>query len=113
MASLVVSMRFSRTSRKTLSAANIGRVASAARSVGRSSKERGDVERAEAEITHYQSERQQLEDQLAAEIAAMDMSDDRFDNTNLPVKKGDIRPGLVAIVWEPWWHDSNGERPAW
>ena len=99
--------------RKTLSAANVGRVASAARSVGRSSKERGDVERAEAEIAHHQSERQHLEDELAAEIAAVGISDDRFDNTNLPVKKGDIRPGLVAIVWEPWWHDHNGERPAW
>jgi len=99
--------------RKALSAATAGRVASAARSAGRSSKERGDVERAETEIAHHQRERQQLEDDLAADIAATGSSDDRIDSTSLPLKKGDIRPGLVAIVWEPWWHDQTGERPAW
>lgn len=105
-------------SRKAISAANISRAGTAMRSVGRISKESGDVGRAEETVEAVQQQYAALEAQFneetAAIDAALDPTTDDLDTTILKPKKSNIQIQLVALAWAPHAVDAGGDAtPAW
>jgi len=98
--------------RKTLSATNINRAASAARSAGRIGRESGDVDRADDNLDVVRQQRADLQKQFEAETAALETS---LDASAAPVtkvevspRKSDIAVGEVALVWAPWRKGADG-----
>lgn len=92
--------------RRTLSAANVNRAASAARSATRIGRESGDVDRASESVEVVQQKQKDLQQQFDADAAALDT---RFDATavvlrkvQISPRKSDIAVGEVALVWAPW-----------
>lgn len=105
-------------SRKTISATNISKAATAMKSVGRISKESGDVGRAEETVEAVQEQYTALETEFNQETAAVDsacdpMTDD-LDKTILKPKKTNIQIRMVALAWAPHAVDASGSAtPAW
>lgn len=91
--------------RRTLSAANVNRAASAARAATRIGRESGDVERAGDSLEVVQQKQRDLQQQFEADTAALET---RFDATTAVLRKmqvsprkSDIAVGEVALVWAP------------
>jgi hypothetical protein len=98
--------------RKALSATNINRAASAARSASRIGRESGDVDRADESLEGVRQQRADLQRQFEAETAALESS---LDASAAPVtkvqvspRKSDIAVGEVALVWAPWRKGADG-----
>jgi hypothetical protein len=75
------------------------------RGVGRSSRERDDVQRAEETLETARAERRELEERLAEEIKEMR---DRFEageleveEVRIPPRKADITVQRLALAWWP------------
>jgi hypothetical protein len=89
--------------RKTISATNINRIGTAARSAARTGKERGDVTLAESSVESLQQQLQEMESQLQNEIdsltAASDPATEQFEALAVRPKKTAISIQLVALVW--------------
>lgn len=90
--------------RKTLSATNIGKVATAARSAGRAMKEQGDVGRANETVEAIDAQIQELNAQIESEVAAMqtssDASTEELESIVIRPKKTNIQVKLVALAWK-------------
>lgn len=90
--------------RKAISAANVGRATTAARSVGRSMKESEDIERAQETVAALEVQAKELEDELAAETAALhastDVVNERLETLVLKPKRGNVTIKVVALVWQ-------------
>ncbi|MDX2132837.1 MAG: DUF87 domain-containing protein [Planctomycetota bacterium] len=102
--------------RKTLSQANIGRAAGAMRGVGRSARERADVERAEETVEAVQARIVALEQELAGEL---DASAARFSPDAEPLETVTIRPKKAGVqvrslvlAWAPYWESAGARTPA-
>jgi hypothetical protein len=98
--------------RKAMSASNIGRAGTAARSASRWGHESQDVARAEESIEVL---RQRLADatrEVEAEVARMETSYDtaaiELRRVEVPARKSDIAVGEVALVWTPWRKGADG-----
>ena len=98
--------------RRTLSAANVNRAASAARAATRIGRESGDVERAGESLEVVQQKQRDLQQQFEADAAALET---RFDATTAVLRKmqvsprkSDIAVGEVALVWAPWRKGADG-----
>ncbi len=98
--------------RRTLSATNVNRAASAARSATRIGRESGDVDRANESLEAIQQRQRDLQQQFDADAAALEA---RFDATAVTLRKvqvsprkSDIAVGEVALVWEPWRKGADG-----
>jgi hypothetical protein len=83
----------------------LGKASTAARSVGRTAKERTDVAHAEADLGALQQQQAALEAELADEVAALEA---RFDPAAVPVetaaikaRKSDTGVSDLALVWQP------------
>ena len=91
--------------RKTLSAANAGRLASGGRAVGRTVRERADVERAHDTVAAVESQLATLshdfENELSTLTARLDPRSETFTTVTLVPKKTDIAIRLVGLVWIP------------
>ncbi len=91
--------------RKTFSAANVGKAATAARGVGRSMKESQDVSRAQDNKAAVQAQLQELETSLQAEIAGIEAAHDPLteplETIALKPKRTGIQVRLVALTWVP------------
>ena len=89
--------------RKTISATNIGKAASAARSTSRMMRESGDVGRAQENIRTIQEQIQELDAQLQAEVAGLDAASDAaqkpLDSVSLKAKKTNIAVQRVVLAW--------------
>ena len=86
--------------RKTISAANINRIGTAARSATRISKERGDVGLAEATVESLQQQIQDLSAELEQEIATIPApSQEALETITVKAKKSNITVQLVALAW--------------
>jgi hypothetical protein len=89
--------------RKTLSAANIGKATTAARGMGRSMKEREDVQRVSGSRDELKAELANVEGQLQSEVASLEANapsaDRTFTSTALKPKKTDIAAQRVVLVW--------------
>ena len=91
--------------RKALSAANAGRVATSSRAVGRTLRERGDVERAQDTVAALTTQIQTLDDEFTAAVTALEQRQDprleTFTKLTLVPKKTDITIRLVGLAWVP------------
>jgi len=103
--------------RKTVSAANIGRAATAARGMGRTWKERSDVARAEETIGAVESQIAELDAQFKAETDALamriDPATETFEKTIIRPKKTDITVNMLTLAWAPYWESDSGAEAAW
>ena len=91
--------------RKAVSATTLGRVTTAARGAGRIGRAAQDVARAETELAALQAKRdelnQTLEHELAAIAAAWDTHHAPLDRVLIKPKRGGVSVQLVALVWVP------------
>jgi hypothetical protein len=98
--------------RKAISATNIGRVGTAARSAGRWGRESQDVDRAEENIDVLKQRLAETQREVAAEIARLETTLDAATITlrqvEVPARKSDIAVGEVALVWTPWRKGADG-----
>ena len=104
--------------RKTISATNIGRAATAIRGAGRVLKESQDVNFAEDNVVALRQQRADLEAQFKAEsealAAASDPLQEKLELLSLRPTKAHILVKLVALAWTPYWRGSDGSTtPAW
>jgi hypothetical protein len=103
--------------RKTFSAGNVGRAATAARGVGRSMKESHDVTRADENVQAIQQQYDDLNAQFTTESDALasriDPQTETLATISLRPKKTDISVTMVALAWAPYWQSAAGSVPAW
>ena len=92
-------------SRKTISAANIGRATTAARGAERIGRESADVTRASENLEKEKREladiQQRLEEEIAAITAEWDLSNEPFERVLVKPKRGGVSVQLVCLVWVP------------
>jgi len=98
--------------RKAISATNVGRIGSAARSASRIGRESEDVTRAEESLEVLQQRLEDTKREVDAEVARLETT---LDATTLslraievPARKSDIAVGEVALVWAPWRKGADG-----
>ncbi len=100
--------------RKVISSGTIGRAASAARGVGRSSREASDVDRARQNLAVAQEQLAQLEQEFQAELreasAKVDAQAEELQTISIRPRKTNITIRAVVLAWAP--HTPAGER-AW
>jgi DNA helicase HerA-like ATPase len=98
--------------RKAVSATNLGRVGSAARSASRWGRESKDVARAEETIETLQQRLADAQREGEAEIArlegSLDASNIDLRAVEVPARKSEIAVGEVALVWVPWRKGADG-----
>jgi len=86
--------------RKTISAASVGRIGTAARAATRLQKERSDVAMAAETVESIQAQIEALSAQLQAEAAALPQyGEESFDTIQLKPQKTGIQVQLCALVW--------------
>lgn len=100
------------TGRKLTARSNIGRVTTAARGIGRSMDERGDVKRAEDTVEVLEKQQAELQSEFDAEVAALterlDAQNEELTRIAVRPKKADISVQLLALAWAPYWQDESG-----
>ncbi|MEO8019175.1 MAG: ATP-binding protein [Pseudomonadota bacterium] len=98
--------------RKTISAANINRVGTAARSATRWGHESQDVSRAEESLEVLQQRLADTKTQVDVEVARLQTTLDAttigLRQVEVPARKSDIAVGEVALVWTPWRKGADG-----
>lgn len=104
--------------RKVLSATNIGKATTAARGLGKISKESGDVARAKETEEALKQQLAELEAEVQAEtdelLAATDPSTEPLKTFEVKPKKSGISVVLLTMVWAPYWRTPEGTaKPAW
>jgi len=103
--------------RKVVSATNVSKAATAARSAGRTMKESQDVKMAEENVGALQKQKETLEKQFQEEVdklaATVDPLTDKLLEVSLKPKKTNITVRLVALVWAPHWRLGQQTAPAW
>jgi hypothetical protein len=91
--------------RKAVSATNIGRATTAARSASRIGGASEDVARAQANVETLTAQREALTASLEADLQQLqqDWSPDgeTFERVVVKPKRGGVQPQLVALVWRP------------
>jgi hypothetical protein len=90
--------------RKTFSTGTLGRATTAARGMGRTMKEAGDVQRASESVEAVRAQAEQLDGQVREETQAIAASFDRaplFERVTLLPKRGQVSVQLVALGWDP------------
>jgi hypothetical protein len=84
---------------------SIGKASTAARSMGRVSKERADVQHAEADERALREQIAALEAELAAEVATIESGLDpqsiRLEPVAIKPRKADLAVDQLALVWRP------------
>lgn len=104
--------------RKLVSRANVGSAASAARSMGRSRKESGDVERARETVEVVRGQLENLEAEVRLQTdqiqAAMDPATEPLERIIVKPKKTNIAVRLFTLAWAPYRKNAAGAlEPAW
>ncbi|NNJ28072.1 hypothetical protein LzC2_41830 [Planctomycetes bacterium LzC2] len=104
--------------RKLMSSTNVRRASTGMRSLGRASDQANDVTEAEEMQLEREEQLAAVEDELAAEIEALE---DDMDPRNLELtskeiapRKSDIAVAPIAVLWRPWSVDPTGiAEPGW
>jgi hypothetical protein len=104
--------------RRSSRSGTLGRATTAARAASRVLKERGDIDRANENAETVSTQLQELEAEFQNEVAAFDASTDPanevLEKVPLKPRKADVAVKLVALVWLPYWVDSEGNKKrAW
>ncbi len=93
------------TGRKVVSASTVSRATSAARGVGRSAKERGDIARAAETVEALKQDLADLDAELKADIEAQESKIDplteQLEQVVIKPKKTNISVQIVALAWTP------------
>jgi hypothetical protein len=103
---------------KRIGVSSLGRATTAARGVGRSIKEAGDVGRVKETVETYTAQRQQLEEEFKAETDELATRLDPMNQTLVPFvlrpAKKDIAVRALVLLWCPVRRSADGtEMPAW
>jgi hypothetical protein len=103
--------------RKAVSVGSIGRATTAARGVGRTMKERQDVDGAEQSVEAVREKIAELESELQSDIADMtsatELTNVPIESASLKPRKSDIVVSGVSLAWVPYWlGDGGSARPA-
>jgi hypothetical protein len=89
--------------RKTLSAGNMGRAATAMRGAGRTMRERGDIQRADESVAAVQGRLELLQAEFAQETTRIQNACDpaviELTATQVRPRKTDITVSAVALAW--------------
>ncbi|MFK7883577.1 MAG: DUF87 domain-containing protein [Phycisphaerales bacterium] len=100
--------------RKKLSATNVNKAGTAARSAGRASQQKGDVARAEERAEAVRADLERLNEEAEREIDELRerLDPDSFEITTTIVapRKGEIDASDVSVVWLPHRVDTDGVR---
>jgi hypothetical protein len=103
--------------RKTLSQANIGRAATAMRSMNRAYKESQDVGAATETVEAVQQQITELEAQIQSETAALqartDPASETLERVCIKPRKTDVSIRLFTLAWAPYTEESGTAAPAW
>jgi hypothetical protein len=96
----------------------LGRATTAARGVSRTMRQADDVDRAEENVAAVTQKLADLEAEFKAEAETLERSLDpqteQLETVSLKPTKANINVKLLALVWAPYWHDSQGQaKPAW
>ncbi|TWU08253.1 ATP-binding protein [Stieleria varia] len=87
-------------------------VATAARGIGRATQQKDDIRRAEEALEMLQSDREELEAELARDIDDLGKRFDidlvKLETTEIPPRKSDLKTEDPFILWTPWQVDSSG-----
>jgi hypothetical protein len=115
MGSAVLSVLFGR---KIMGGSTATRASSAMKGLGRTSREKGDVTRAEENVGVLRQRLADLTAEIEAEVARVrDASDPmkvRLESVNVAPRKADITVGAVILAWTPWKVLPDGRsEPAW
>jgi hypothetical protein len=98
--------------RKAISATNLNRVGTAARSATRMGHESQDVTRAEESLEVLQQRLADTSREVEAEVSRLETTLDPATITlsavEVPARKADIAVGEVALVWAPWRKGADG-----
>ena len=98
--------------RKAISATNLGRVGTAARSATRIGRESQDVARAEESIEILQQRLADTQRQVEAEVAQLEQTLDasaiELRTVEIAARKSDVAVGEVALAWAPWRKGADG-----
>ena len=82
------------------------------RSFGRSSKEKGDISRAQENLEELHIKFEDLETEFNDEVAKLEekLSVDNleFEELTLPPRKSDLSVEQFVVVWLPWEVDESG-----
>ena len=98
--------------RKTLSVSNARRAGTSMRAMGRSSKEKSDIERAKDSLEDVMQKYEELEDQFNQDVdevgdkLSVDNLD--FEELSIPPRKSDISIEEFGVCWLPFVVDSSG-----
>lgn len=103
--------------RKKISATNVGKAASAAKTAGRTMKEASDVARAEENVAALQQQLVDLEAKFKSELDSLDRKMDplteKLDTVAIKPKKTNISVRMVSLAWAPYWVIGNDTIAAW
>ncbi|MBP7147883.1 MAG: ATP-binding protein [Acidobacteria bacterium] len=102
--------------RRALSSGTLGRATTAARGVGRTAREKQDVELASENVGQLRDELAQLEAEFQAEAATRAAAPDTIalDEVAVPPRKTDITVDSLVLAWAPWVVAFDGsEHPGW
>lgn len=90
---------------KAISAANLGRVSTAARGMSKIGKESEDVTRATQNVEALKAQLAQLEADMQSDIQAVsadfDLASEPFERVLVKPKRGGVSVQLVSLVWVP------------
>jgi hypothetical protein len=91
--------------RKLGSVGNVGRATTAARGMGRASREKGDIDRARAELEAQRQKLEELERKFEDDVDKLedDLDPSQLELEELPVRprKSDISVEQMALLWVP------------
>jgi hypothetical protein len=101
-------------SRKKISTSTLGRATTAARGMGRTMKEQGDIQRAKETLDVTRQQKADLESQIQSELDTMSSALDPQSETLVPLpvkpKRTDITIQAVGLAWVPYMQDARGGR---
>ena len=102
--------------RKTISQANVGRAASAAKAAGRAVQQRGDVDQAGESLEVLRGKYAELEAKFREEVDRLDpilrVEAAKLEPMPLRPRKADITIEQVVLAWTPWKVGASGKPEA-
>ena len=91
---------------------NVTKAATAVRGFGRATAQQGDVMRAQETLGELQAAKDEIERQCQEEIDAVtgqfSVENLTLEAIDIPIRKGDTKIKLLALVWVPWQIDAQG-----
>jgi hypothetical protein len=98
--------------RKIASSTNVGKAGTAARSISRASRERGDIARAKDKVEDLEDQLKELEEKFEEAIAKIKEEYQpeqlELEEVTISPRKSDIAVSEVALAWCPWVLDRTG-----